>query len=57
MLQLPSEQWKKNMDKNHDLASPFKPSKNIPVGLYVLFIGESKNGLEIDSLVKLFKSD
>ena len=34
------------MDKNPDLASPFKPSKNIPIGLYVLFIGELNKGTE-----------
>ena len=30
----------KIMDKNHDYDWPFKPTKNIPVGLYVLFVGE-----------------
>ena len=28
------------MEKNYDLASLFKPTKNIPIGLYVLFIGK-----------------
>ena len=32
--------------ENLDFASPFKPTKNIPIGLYVLFVGEFNKGTE-----------